>query len=178
MSVRFIRFFWLACLLVFAGCSSDDPEPLGTITMVSIDFVNVNDPSDASTASFSNANGQETNVAAVLKSNVTYEVQVSVFDESQSVRATLTSEILNRGNEYRAFIDIGDGEFIPTDRDSNGFPIGLTGTFTASGRSTTTLSFSLFSKFDKATYEARQYMNVREFGTLEFLFSNTLIILP
>ena len=94
------------------------------------------------------------------------------------MRATLTSEILNRGNEYRAFIDIGDGEFIPTDRDSNGFPIGLTGTFTASGRSTTTLSFSLFSKFDKATYEARQYMNVREFGTLEFLFSNTLIILP
>lgn len=177
MRVRFIKLLCFTCLLILSGCSSDDPGILDNITTVRIHFVNQSDSADTETAGFSNANGQETAESVVLRANSTYTVRVEVFDESD-ISVNLTPDIRLRATDYRAFLSGSNGQFTPTDRDENGNPIGLTGAFTTAGRATGSLSFSLYSNFNKEAYEARQASNAREFGTLEIDFSNALIILP
>lgn len=150
-----LKTLWLAILLLCVGsaCSSDDPEEVNEeelITTVNVRFTNVAMASDVVNVSFRDLDGPGGNDpvigALALSANATYSYTLEFLNEQSTPVEDITAEVREEGTDHQVFLIKGGNANIETaysDQDTDGNPIGLTGTVTTGDASNGTLSIVL-----------------------------------
>ncbi|MCJ8166157.1 hypothetical protein MKJ04_15020 [Pontibacter sp. E15-1] len=142
--------------LLFAStsCGSDDPKPIVVeqelITTVKLSLVPEGKGQNV-TATFSDPDGDGGNAPTietlVLAPNTTYNMTVTLSDDSKSPSKDITAEVRTEGDEHELFFTATGGLNISsvqkTDLDKNNRPVGLEATIvtgaTSSGKLRVTL---------------------------------------
>lgn len=133
-------FLALGFTSLFLACKQDvEPaEENELITTVELSFTD----SDKKTSTFSYSDPDGDGGAAptidkiALKANKTYELSIKFLDKSKTPTVDLTSEILAEADEHLVVYTLTPttlGTYTYTDKDKNGFVIGLKGTLKTNG---------------------------------------------
>jgi hypothetical protein len=142
MKIKDVKLFWATLVLLIAGtaCNSEDPEPVNEeelITTVTIRFTNNGMTDEVVTASFRDLDGPGGNAPVIddiaLNANASYSYEIEFLNEQESPAEDITTEVREEGLDHQVFIIAGGNADISTtygDQDTNGNPIGLTGTVT------------------------------------------------
>lgn len=126
-------------LLLFTGCDNDDPEPVNEnelITTLTISFTKIEQDGQPVTEdpivfSWRDADGPGSGAPVVddisLDGNATYEMLLTVLDESKTPADNITDEILEEDEEHQFFFSFTgvDANVTYDDADENANPIGL-----------------------------------------------------
>lgn len=141
--------------LLFAGtsCKDDDPEPIvedqELITTMTLSLVPVGKGQNV-TATFSDPDGDGGNAPTigtlVLAPNTTYNLTVTLSDDSKTPPENITAEIQAEGDEHEFFYQALSGLNVTvekTDMDANNRPIGLAATLVTGEASAGTLQVTL-----------------------------------
>lgn len=139
-------------LFAATACSDDEPEPTEEeelITTLKITMVPVG-KAQTVVGTYSDPDGPGGNQATVntlrLEANTTYNATVTLFDESKTPAAELTSEIETEADEHELFYQTLDNLMLAitkTDRDNSQRPVGLKAQIVTSGSSTGKLRITL-----------------------------------
>ncbi|MEM9847646.1 MAG: GTP cyclohydrolase [Bacteroidota bacterium] len=146
----------LAVVVLVSSCDDDEPEPENVpevITDVTLIFTNTDDTSDKVEVSAQDPDGegvQELEILGgiTLDANKTYELTYEIFNNLETPGEDIGEEILEEDDEHQIFFSFTEGAFTsPTgngnidtasdpinynDTDDNGFPVGLSTTWTTS----------------------------------------------
>lgn len=143
----------ILAVLVITSCNSDDPDPVDEvelITTLNVTFTNTTDASDVVTASFKDLDGEGgndgTTTNPTLSANASYTVTVEFLNESDTPTEDITAEVRDEDEEHQVFFITGSGlnfTYAYGDQDTDGNPVGLTGTATIGAASTGTLNVVL-----------------------------------
>ena len=122
------------------ACGSDDPEPPNEeelITTVNVTFTNNGQTDEAVTGTFRDIDGPggeaPTITGVQLSANSSYTVTVEFLNESETPAEDVTAEVREEDLDHQVFFVIGGNIGITYsygDQDSQGNPLGLTGTLT------------------------------------------------
>ncbi len=160
---KLLKLFMLVALAIAAisisSCSSDDPEPVNEeelITTVRVTFTNTQNASDVAVATFTDIDGpggnDGTTVNPTLSANSTYTVTIEFINESETPAEDITEEVEEEDLDHQVFFLPGSGlnfTYAYGDEDSQGNPLGLTGTGTTGAASTGTLQVVLLHEPNK-----------------------------
>lgn len=162
MKIMDIKLFGCLLVLFVAGtaCNSEDPEPVNEeelITTVTIRFTNNGMTDEVVTASFRDLDGPGGNApvidAIALNANASYSYEIAFLNEQESPAEDITTEVREEGLDHQVFIIAGGNADINTtygDQDTNGNPIGLTGTATTGIAGNGTFSIVLVHEPNKS----------------------------
>lgn len=147
-------------LVAGLGCGSDDPEIVNEkelITTVVLTFTNNGETDEAIMATFRDLDGpggeDPTTTPIQLNSNSSYTLRVEFLNESETPTEDVTVEVRDEDLEHQVFYLFGvnsGAEYRYGDEDSQGNPIGLTGTLTTSATGITTLTVVLLHEPNKS----------------------------
>lgn len=139
-------------LFTATACSDDDPEPTEEeelITTLKITMVPVG-KTQTVVGTYSDPDGPGGNQATVntlrLEANTTYNATITLFDESKTPAAELTSEIEEEADEHEFFYQTLDNLMLAitkTDKDKSQRPVGLKAQIVTSSSSTGKLRITL-----------------------------------
>lgn len=129
-----IAFLLIMGLLTFSSCKKDDDTPPNEEELITT-MIMTWTPEGGGTPvifSFRDLDGDGGNppviTTAPLAANTTYDVEITVADESKTPAGDITEEILEEAAEHQFFFRVTEGitlTFSYEDTDSNGNPIGL-----------------------------------------------------
>ena len=145
----------LALVLVatISACGSEDPTPTNDnelITTVNLTFTNNGMTDEVVTASFRDVDGpggeDPVITDAQLNANSSYTLNVQFLNDSGGPVENITEEIVSEGLDHQVFYVIGGTanlSYSYGDQDSQGNPIGITGTLTTGAAGNGTLRIIL-----------------------------------
>jgi len=147
-------------LLSGMACSSDDPEITNeeeVITTVNLTFTNNGQTDEVIMASFSDVDGpggEDPSInGATLNALASYTLEVAFVNEAVSPSEDITAEVRAEDLEHQVFYSFGGNIgiiYTYGDQDSQGNPIGLTGTLTTTDAGNATLTLVLVHKPNKS----------------------------
>jgi len=157
-----LKLKWAVIAVLFvlvASCDSDDPEPVNeeeVITTVRLTFT----PTAGGTAvvatfqDFDGAGGNSPIITnPVLAANTSYSVSVQFLNETQNPSEDITEEVAEEALDHQVFFEVGSGlnfTYAYDDEDTNGNPIGLSGTVQTGAASSGSLAIVLIHEPNKS----------------------------
>ncbi len=163
MRKKYLNTLWVAIALLLAGtaCSSDDPEMVNEeelITTVNVTFTNTAMASDVVNVSFRDLDGPGGTDPVIgdltLSANAEYSFTIEFLNEQETPAEDITAEVREEGTDHQIFFLRGGNANIVTaygDQDTNGNPIGLTGTATTGDASNGTFGIVLIHEPNKSS---------------------------
>ena len=147
-------------IVLVSSCKSDDPEPVNdeeVITTVRVTFTNTANAQDVVVATFTDLDGPGGNDGVTqhptLSANSTYTTTIEFLNESETPAEDITEEVEEEDLDHQVFFVSGAGlnmTYAYGDQDSQGNPLGLTGTSTTAAASTGTLNVILIHEPNKS----------------------------
>lgn len=131
---KLLTFCSLSLLLFATSCNDDEmPEPVNPEELITtVNYVLTSeDGSDTVTLTFTDLDGEGGNDPIIeggtLRSNTTYNGQITLLDESQTPSENITEEVAEEDDEHQLFYSSTSNTVSVTydDADSNGAPLGL-----------------------------------------------------
>ncbi|MDX1420240.1 MAG: hypothetical protein R3181_09760 [Rubricoccaceae bacterium] len=132
--IRNTTFAFLAVALAFAGCDTNEPDPIGPgeeelVTEVTLTLVNTADASDTVTITASDPDGDGAGITfspsrAALQAGATYDGSIELRDTIND--EDITEEVEEEAEEHLFRYTLApSGSVTVTDEDANGFDVGL-----------------------------------------------------
>lgn len=134
-SAKFLLCGVLVATMLLAGCDDDDPDPTNEEEVITTLYVDLT-PQGGGTSielKFFDEDGDGsidpviTPAVAQLEAGVTYEAEITLFNESETPTEDVTVEIEGEKEDHLFCFDASgaDVTITPDDEDDNGLPIGL-----------------------------------------------------
>lgn len=153
----FLSLVCIAATLFLSGCDKSDPEPVNEnelITTLTLRFKKVEEDGQSVSKepvefSWRDADGSGPGAPVVddviLDAGATYELTLTLLDESKSPAVNITDEILEEDEEHQFFFSVTGivATISYDDADGNGKPIGLDNLFKAGALGQGTLAIIL-----------------------------------
>lgn len=160
IKITYISAFLGLSLFFAVSCSSNEPEVIDEpelITTLNVTFTNVADAADIVTATFRDIDGPGGNAGTftqtTLKANTSYSVMVAFLNESVSPTEDITEEVREEDEDHQVFFIAGAAlnlSYTYNDMDSDGNPIGLSGSANLTGASIGSLDVVLIHEPNKS----------------------------